>query len=171
MAFAGFGITAFGADLGVAVPTTIDAVSAAAKNTIALQPLTWNVSLVDKNTGFPSPEFQRKWLKQFKVIEDQQKVNSAITPKSYIDAQVAAALSVANGYATTAQAAATTAAEAYTDTRLIPGIQLVSALPVAPVVNTRAVVSDATVATFGSALVGGGANTVPVVYTGSWIIG
>lgn len=44
-------------------------------------------------------------------------------------------------------------------------------LPAAPDVGTRAFVTDATVATFASAVVGGGSNKVPVFYDGAWKIG
>lgn len=29
-----------------------------------VNPLTWNVAIVDPSTGFPTPEFQRKWQQQ-----------------------------------------------------------------------------------------------------------
>lgn len=170
MAFPGISIVAAGVDLGTAPSTTNSAtVSAAIKEN--LQPLAWNVPIVDKNTGFPSPELQRKWAQNFKIIQDQGKINTKILPKTYIDTSIASALNVAQGYATTAQAAAIATSEAYTAALVIPGIQLTSALPASPAINTRAVVSDATLNTFGSALAGSGTYTVPVVYVGSWIIG
>jgi len=53
-------------------------------------------------------------------------------------------------------------------------ITTVASLPTASMANagTRTFVSDATVTTFGSTVVGGGTNTVPVYSTGtSWKIG
>lgn len=47
----------------------------------------------------------------------------------------------------------------------------VATLPASPPVGTRAFVSDANAATFGSAVAGGGSNKVPVYYDGAWKIG
>lgn len=48
----------------------------------------------------------------------------------------------------------------------------VSALPGAPPAGSRAMVTDATLTTFASAVIGGGANTVPVFWNGAaWAIG
>lgn len=70
-----------------------------------IQPLTWNVPIVDSKTGGPTPEFQRKWQKQFSILEAQQKTNAQIVSKAYVDQQISAALGVAQTYADTAAAA------------------------------------------------------------------
>jgi hypothetical protein len=64
-----------------------------------LEPLQWNVSIVDPRTGFPSPELQLKWRKNFDIINAQAKVNVAITSKSYIDSHDASTLAAAAAYA------------------------------------------------------------------------
>jgi hypothetical protein len=56
----------------------------------------------------------------------------------------------------------------------LPATITVAQLPAAPTVgpNSRAFVSDATTTTFGSTVIGGGANKVPVYFDGTnWKIG
>lgn len=170
MHFAGITLSATGADLRRAPSSNI----ATTLQNDKLQQLTWNIAAVDPNTGFPTPEFQRKWQKQFSILEAQQKINAAVVPKAYIDAQITSALGAAQTYADGKANAALAAAEAYTDAMVIPGIQVRSGLPAAPRVNTRAVISDSTqtyAAGLGLPDAGGGANTVPMVFIGTWIIG
>lgn len=168
MSFAGITIKALGTDLRRAPSSKL---SATLQNS-QLQPLTHNIPVVDPNTGFPTPEFQRKWQKQFSILDAQAKVNAAVVPKSYIDAQITGALGAAQTYADVQAAAAQAAAKTYTESLLIPGIQTAATiLALTPQVNTRAVVSDANSSTFGDPLASGGANVVPVVYTGTWKIG
>lgn len=131
-----------------------------------LQPLTWNVPIADKNSGNPTPEFQRKWQKQFDVIKKQFTINQTIVPQSYIDAAVNQATNVA----LTSSAAAQAAAIAYTDKRLLANCA-VAALPASPDHGTRGYVTDATAPTFGSAVVGGGAVEIPVYFDGTWKVG
>jgi hypothetical protein len=95
-----------------------------------LQPLTWNVPIVDAKF-FPTPEFQNKWQKQFNIIKRQQLINQSIVPKSYVDqsnvstlagaqqytdAQGAVSLAAAKAYADTGDAATLAAAKVYADT-------------------------------------------------------
>ena len=47
----------------------------------------------------------------------------------------------------------------------------VATLPASPAVGARSFVTDATASTFGSAVVGGGTNKMPVYYDGAWRIG
>jgi hypothetical protein len=171
--FAGISIVGVGFDTGLAPSPVVPGVKEAAKKN--LQPLQWNVSIVDPRTGFPSPELQLKWRKNFDIINAQAKVNAAITSKGYIDAHDASTLAAAAAFTSAAQAAAIVAAEAYTDVMSPRGMLTVATLPTSPQVNTRAVVSDSTVtlaAGLGNAVVGAGGNTVPVFWDGAaWIIG
>lgn len=99
--FGGIAITARGGNLRRAVASQI---AFALQNT-QIQPLTWNVPIVDSKTGGPTPEFQRKWQKQFSLLEAQQNINAQIVSKAYVDQQISAALGVAQTYADAAAAA------------------------------------------------------------------
>ena len=161
LSFGPFKISGTGFDLGHSPSTNIPARDTLAQE--ALQRLQWDQPIVDPNTGFPTPEMQRKWLRNLKIIEAQIKVNAAITPKSYIDTQITAALATAANYASS-----------YTDKRVIPGVTTIALLPPAPLLNTRALVNDSTqtlAAGLGNTDAGGGGNTVPMYFDGAWRIG
>lgn len=145
---------------------------------IQLQPLTWDVPIVDPKTGFPAPEFMKKWSKQFLVIQKQFEINQTIIPKTYIDKQDVSTLQAAQTFALTQDGITLTAAKAYTDAQLAARILLatvVGSLPAAGTAGRRAFVTDSTqtlAAGIGSAVVGGGGNKVPVYDDGStWLIG
>jgi hypothetical protein len=165
MSFGGPKIFGFGADTGIS-PSPDNPVVADNSALNELQPLTWNVPISDKNSGNPTPEFQRKWQKQFDVIKKQFTINQTIVPQSYIDQSVANSLNVA----LQAVSAAQIAAQAYVDGRLVPNC-IVSALPAAPAHGTRGYVTDATGPTFGSAVVGAGSVESPVYFDGTWKVG
>lgn len=95
LSFGGIAIAAFGLNAGVA-PSSVNAV-VAANQLDQLQPLTYNVQITDPN-GYPSPEFMRKWQKQFDIIRKQLLINGTIVPKSYIDAQDIKTLGAAIAY-------------------------------------------------------------------------
>lgn len=97
LAFSGITIKANASDLGKGPSSSLPATI----QNNQLQPTTWNVPIVDKNTGFPSPEFQRKWQKQFAILEAQAQVNAAVVPQSYIDSRITAAILAAEQYADT----------------------------------------------------------------------
>ena len=59
----------------------------------AVNPLTWNVMLIDPKTGFPTPEFQRKW-------QQQAGVNSSVPSLSVAAQTVMANLGAATSNAT-----------------------------------------------------------------------
>lgn len=164
MHFSGIKLKAFGADTGTS-PSPSNPVVDDNSNLSKLQPLTYNVQVTDKN-GFPTPEFQRKWQKQFDVIKAQFAINQTIVPQSYIDAAINNSLNVALA----GIAAALATAEAYTDSRLLPNAT-VAALPASPAHGTRGYVTDATGPTFGNAVVGGGTVETPVYFDGAWKVG
>src|SRR3569832_958524 len=116
MHFGGIAIHANAADLGKGPASTLP--PSTIQNS-QLQPTTWNVPIVDKNTGFPSPEFQRKWQKQFAILEAQAKVNAAVVPKAYNNALVTSALGAAQTYSDSGDTATLSAANSYTDGKTV----------------------------------------------------
>lgn len=113
MTFGGIGIVALGADLGPG-PSPVNPVVAKLKN-FGIQPLTWNIPIADHKTGWPTPEFQQKWLKQFNLIITQAAINGTIVPKSYIDQAIANALTAAMQYTNNQAAVTLAAANAHAD--------------------------------------------------------
>ena len=50
-------------------------------------------------------------------------------------------------------------------------VTVVASLPISPAIGDRAFVTDANATAFGSVVMGGGTNKVPVYYDGAWKIG
>lgn len=78
--FAGISIAALGADLGVGCLNSI-----VIPQLGQVQPLTWNVPIADKNSGNPTPEFQKKWRRIQDLVGGIGALSGDAVTKSYVD--------------------------------------------------------------------------------------
>jgi hypothetical protein len=177
MHFSGITITSQGFDTGASPSPLVPGVSPSGVAQKNLEPLQWNVSIVDPRSGYPSPELQRKWKKNFDIINDQAKVNTQIVSQDYIDTQDTATLAAAATFATAQASAAQAAAQAYTDAKVANHVYApcpVASLPTG-VEGDRGFVTDSNqtlAAGLGTNVANGGTNHVPVFKDNtSWKIG